>query len=113
MESGIILYFFLFSGTTQDTQDILDTHINADQGRTDVQAGGICVWNPLGVDGEQAGEALDELLALEGGQAGALGGQVHAVHVHVRPKDADLAVDAPVRLHALEELQFGTMGDAD
>jgi len=82
------------------------THINANECGADVQAGGVGVGNPLGVDGQQAGQALDELLALEGGQAGSLGSQVHAVHVHVRPEDADLAVDAPVRLHALKELQW-------
>lgn len=83
----------------------LGTHIDADQGGSDVEAGGICVGHPLGVDGEQTGEALDELLALEGGQAGPLGGQVHAGHIHVRPEDAYLAVQAAVRLHALKELQ--------
>lgn len=80
-------------------------YIDANQGGSDVEAGGFCVWHPLGVDGEQTGEALDKLLALEGGQAGALGGQIHAGHVHVRPEDAYLAVQAAVRLHALKELQ--------
>lgn len=61
--------------------------------------------HPLGVDGEETGQALDELGSLECGQAGALGGQVHAVHVHVRPENANLAIDAAVCLHALKELQ--------
>lgn len=34
-----------------------------------------------------------------------MGGQVHAVHVHIRPEDADSSVDATVRLHALEKLR--------
>ena len=49
-------------------------------------------------------DALEELAAVEAGEAGSPGGDVHPGHVVHRTEHADLVVDAPVRLHALEQL---------
>lgn len=60
---------------------------------------------PFLVDLDQPVQALDQLLPVEGGQAGTLRRLVHAVHVHVRPEDPYFPVDAPVRLQTFEELR--------
>ena len=49
-------------------------------------------------------DALEELAAVESGEAAPLGGDVHPGHVVHRPEHPDLVVDAAVRLHALEQL---------
>ena len=49
-------------------------------------------------------DALEELAAVEAGEAGPPGGDVHPGHVVHRTEHADLVVDAAVRLHAFEQL---------
>ena len=49
-------------------------------------------------------DALEELAAVEAGEAGPPRGDVHPGHVVHRTEHADLVVDAAVRLHALEQL---------
>ena len=54
-------------------------------------------------------DAFEELAAVEAGEAGPPGGDVHPGHVVHRTEHADLVVDAAVRLHALEQLLHNTM----
>ena len=49
-------------------------------------------------------DALNDVLAVEGREAGPLGGDVHPGHVVHGAEHADLVVDAAVGLHALEQL---------
>ena len=51
-------------------------------------------------------DALEELAAVESGEAAPLGGDVHPGHVVHRPEHPDLVVDATVRLHAFEQLLY-------
>ena len=80
--------------------------LRADHGGTDVEeAAGAVAGQPAGpVYGHQGHQKLLELGGREGRQADAHGRHQHALGVAVGPEQAQLAVVAPVRLHALEAL---------
>lgn len=59
--------------------------------------------HPLRIDANQPAHALDHGVLVECGQARTVCGQIHAVHIHIRPEHADASVDAAVRFHALEQ----------
>mmetsp|Transcript_38501 Transcript_38501/g.95480 ORF Transcript_38501/g.95480 Transcript_38501/m.95480 type:complete len:430 (+) Transcript_38501:199-1488(+) len=58
-------------------------------------------WNPLLVHAQELFDALDELVAVEGGQAQPRGGGVEASHVHFGAEQARLPILVNVCLHAL------------
>ncbi|GMR62626.1 hypothetical protein PMAYCL1PPCAC_32821, partial [Pristionchus mayeri] len=78
--------------------------VGADERGSDVERGGSGRGYPVDVESDLVGDHLDQLLRVEHRERGSLRGAVHARHVHVGAEHADLVVDAPVRLHALEQL---------
>jgi hypothetical protein len=62
------------------------------------------MWDPLLVDVDQSTNTADHLLTVKLRQARSQGGEVHTLHVELRPEYPDLAVHPSVRLHTLEQL---------
>ena len=77
---------------------------SANQRGPNIKGGAGAMRDPLLFELDESPHALEQLVAIEGREAGPLGGHVHPGHIVHRPKHANAIVDAAVRLHALEEL---------
>lgn len=81
------------------------THIDPNKRRPDIQARRRAVRHPLLVHRDEPVQALQELPAVERGQARLQRRHVHPLHVQLGPEYPHLAVDAAIGLQPLEQLK--------
>ena len=79
-----------------------EVRLGSDDERTDVQAGALCVRNPVLIEGNDRLDSLYEILDRQARQAHAVVGVDHALCVLVRAEQLDGAVRGAVCLQTLE-----------